>query len=295
MPLRYDALTRDGASVRKESGYLSECGLRGLAVSTVVSWEEAWANDRSHAVGFSGVKDCWMDDVRSYESPNSGDDRMSHLQSGGVIVVGSKRVTIASTTFENAQNRGDGGNGYLFELSRSGEVLIRDATARAGRHNFIQNWDFGTSGCVFLRTTSEDGAAVYSEDMEWISWLGYSEFHHSLAMANLIDHSGTTDGWKGANRGDESSGAGHAATQNVFWNTSGTGYVTSYQYGNGYVIGTDGPTVFTTVYDVLDSAGTAPEDYTEGIGEGATLDPPSLYEDQIARRLARGEALWGSD
>ncbi len=292
VPTRYPALTRDSASVRLESGYISECGLVGMSVSSVVSWEDAWSNDRSHVVGFSATKDCWMEDVASYESPNSSDTRGSHVQSGGVIVVYSKRVTIQDTTFEYAQNRGDGGNGYLFEISRSSEILLRDATARAGRHNFIQNWDFGTSGCVFLRTTSEDGEAVYDADYEWVTWLGNSEFHHSLAMANLIDQSTTTDGWKGANRGTESSGAGHSATQNVFWNTSGDGIITSYQYGLGYVIGTQELTVFTTVYDVLDSEGTAPEDYTEGLDEGADLVPASLYEDQLEKRLARGEGLW---
>ena len=292
VPIRYDALTRDGASLREETGLISECGVTGLAVSTVVSWTDAWANDRSHAIGFEEVKDCFMDDVVSYESPNSDDTRANHLQSGGVIVVNSKRVTITNTTFEMPQHRGDGGNGYLFEVSRASEILISDSTGRRGRHNFIQNWDFGTSGCVFLRTVSEDGAAQYSADVEWLTWLGTSEFHHSLAMANLIDQSTTNDGWKGANRQDESSGAGHSATQNVFWNLSGGGELTSYQYGLGYVIGTTDITVKTTVWDILDSEGTSPEDYTEGIDEGATLFPASLYEDQLAARLARGEARW---
>ena len=293
VPIRYAAKTRDLASVRKESGYLSEVGVVGLSVSTVVSWSDAWSNDRSHAIGMVGVKDGFIDDVASYASPNSDDDRGLHLQSGGIIVERSKRVTVANSTLENAQHRGDGGNGYLFEITRASEILIRDCTGRAGRHNFIQNWDFGTSGSVFLRTASEDGACVYDEENEWLTWTCNSEFHHSLAMANLIDQSSTTDGWKGANRQDESSGAGHSATQDVFWNTSGTGAVTSYQYGLGYVIGTQDVTVYTTVWDVLDSEGTAPEDYTEGLDEGADLQPPSLYDDQLRLRLARGGALWG--
>ena len=292
VPLRYPALTRDQASVRLESGFISECSVSSLSISTVADWSDAWANDRSHAIGFSGVKDCFVTDVVSYESPNSSDDRQSHLQSGGVIVLHSKRVTVADSTMENAQNRGDGGNGYLFEVSRSSEVLFVDLTARAGRHNFIQNWDFGASGIVWLRTVSEDGAAVYDEDWEWLSWLGTSEFHHSLAMANLIDASSTTDGWKAANRQDYSSGAGHSATQSVFWNTSGSGRLDSYQFGDGYIIGTTDVLVDTTVYDILDSAGTAPEDYTEGLDAGETLNPQSLYEDQLARRLARGDGRW---
>jgi hypothetical protein len=33
--------------------------------------------------------------------------------------------------------------------------------------------------------------------------------------------------------------------------------------------------------------GTAPEDWREGIGAGARLEPESLYENQLERRLAR--------
>ena len=64
------------------------------------------------------------------------------------------------------------------------------------------------------------------------------------------------------------------------------------QFGDGYIIGTTDVIVETTVYDILDSAGTAPEDYTEGLDAGETLNPQSLYDDQLARRLARGEGRW---
>ncbi|MEL6344518.1 MAG: glycosyl hydrolase family 28-related protein [Myxococcota bacterium] len=289
VPLRYPAQIRDQASLRTVSGMLEEVGVQELAVSTVVDWDAAWTNDRSHAITLSGVKNGWVWRVRSYASPNVRDDRDDHLQSGGVMVVHSRLVTVAEVTMEQAQNRGGGGNGYLFEISRSGEVLIQDAVGRAGRHNFIQNWDFGTSGCVFLRTLSEDGVALQGKDWEWLEITGYSEFHHSLAMANLIDDSVAADGWKAVNRGDYSSGAGHAATQSVFWNLQGDGAITSLQFGDGYVIGTEGLNVTTAVWDIFESAGTAPEDFVEGIDEGRHLDPPSLYEDQRKRRLARGE------
>ena len=42
---------------------------------------------------------------------------------------------------------------------------------------------------------------------------GTSEFHHSLAMANLIDGADSTDGWGAGNRGAESSVAEPAATE----------------------------------------------------------------------------------
>ena len=197
VPLRYDALVRDGASLRVQSGYLTECGIQDLAISNVNTWDNAWAEWQAQAVLFSGVRDCWVSDVVSWESPLSTDGRGMHLMSGGIEVLDSRRVTLTDTVLENAQNRGDGGNGYLFQVSRSNEVLTVDSTARNGRHNFIQNWDFGTSGCVWLRTTSEGGRALLA-DWDPIGIPAYSEFHHSLAMANLIDQSVATDGPKNA-------------------------------------------------------------------------------------------------
>jgi hypothetical protein len=285
VPLRYPSLVRDGAALVVERGLISECGVEGLSVSTAVEWVDAWAHDRSHAIAIDQATDCFVRDLGSFESPYPADGRGLHLASNGVLVERSKRVTIADSELGYAQNRGEGGNGYLYEVMQSSDVLIRDCVGRFGRHNFVQNWDFGTSGVVFLRTLSEDGEALLDRSLP-IGTIGYSEYHHSLAMANLVDSSQTADGWKAANRGDYSSGAGHAATESVFWNVSGDGWLKSYQYGLGYVIGT-GPelNVDTTVWGFLDSEGTEPEDWVEGLGEAGELVPSSLYEDQLARRL----------
>jgi len=289
VPLRYPALVRDGASLRVESGYLREVGVRDLSISTAATRDEALSVDRTHAIRMEGVADAWVSRVDSWESPQSEDGR--HLLSGGIAIVHSKRVTVADSTMGHAQNRGGGGNGYLFEVSRSSEVLFRDLAGIAGRHNFIQNWDFGTSGTVWLRTTSREGFAA-STDNESFGLVGLSEYHHSLAMANLVDDSTTDDGWGAVNRRGWSSGAGHSATQNVFWNLRGEGIVRSFQYGEGYVIGT-APTLDVQAevggdWDLFGAGdGTSPDDFLEGIGEAASLRPQSLYEDQRARRVAR--------
>jgi hypothetical protein len=278
-PIRYPLQVRDQASVRRADEYLTEVGLQDLAVSSAVAPESAGLADRHHAVQFDRVQNGWVRNVVSY-----GTDE-GHLQSGGLLVVRSRQVSVVDSVMEHAQNRGGGGNGYLFEVSRSSDVLVADCTARAGRHNFIVNWDFSTNGVVFLRTFSEEGSA----DNGPVSTVGLSEFHHALAMANLVDHSVAHDGWQSKNRGAYSSGAGHAGTENVFWNLEGTGQLWSMQYGMGYVIGT-GPEL--TVYTALDTfdltfgaTDTEPEDLSEGLGLGASLTPQSLYEDQLARRL----------
>ena len=104
-------------------------------------------------------------------------------------------------------------------------------------------------------------------------------------MANLVDSCTLEDGWYGGNRQDWSSGAGHSVTQSVYWNTTGGGVIKSWQFGNGYIIGTEDVTVLTQLFG--DSAEeTAPEDYVEGEDVGAALEPQSLYLDQLSRRLA---------
>jgi hypothetical protein len=281
-PLRYPAKLRDAASLRSESGYLSECGVEDLGLSNAVTWNDAWAEKQVHLFSFQSAKDCWVRGVESFASPNSGANGY-HLQNSGFGVLASKRLTIANCVLQKAQNRGDGGCGYLFEISQSNEVLVRDCAGLDGRHNFIQNWDFGTTGCVFLRCHSAGGLNVFSRDVP-IGATAYSEFHHSLAMACLIDSCTLDDGWYAGNRKQESTGAGHSVTESVLWNNSGKGKILSFQYGQGYVIGTRTLGVSVSLLDPR-AAGTAPADHVEGQDLGATLEPQSLYDDQLARRI----------
>lgn len=298
VPLRYPARVRDGASLRREAGYLREVGVVDVGVADAVGWDQAWAERQVHVIGLDGVADGWIAGVESFASPGappSGAGAGAHLQNGGVLVLGSKRVTVTDSRLEHAQNRGGGGCGYLFEVRQSSEVLFRDLVGRAGRHNFIQNWGFGASGIVWLRVHSVEGRTFASQGAT-ISAIGDSEFHHSLAMANLIDSSTFDDGFAALNRKEESTGAGHTATQSVFWNVGGAGRLRSYQFGHGYIIGTaPGLTVLTGMpavdpdrQDELEELGpwtaTWPEDLREGIGRAAELVPSSLYEDQLRRR-----------
>ncbi len=101
-------------------------------------------------------------------------------------------------------------------------------------------------------------------------------------MACLVDQCTIRDGWYGGNRQDWSSGAGNTVTQNVYWNTGGGGIIRSYAYGWGYIIGTEETLIHISV---TGNEGTEPQDFLEGQDTGALLDPQSLYEDQLARRL----------
>ncbi len=286
VPIRYPAKTRDGASLRREQGFLTGVGVESLGLANAVSWDEAWSVDRTHVLEIAHAKDSFVRDVVTFPSPNapvSGNGAGAHLLSGGILVRESKRVTVSQVEISLAQNRGGGGNGYLFEIQRSSEVLIADSKGTAGRHNFIQNWGFGTTGCVFLRVESRGGKNVLSKD-DPTEVTALSEFHHSLATANLIDSSLFDDGFSIINRNLESTGAGQTGTENAMWGLHGKGMVRSLQFGWGYVIGTLGLAVVTE--SVLPMAqGTEPVDLVEGQDLAATLEPPSLYEDQRQRRL----------
>ena len=282
VPLRYPVLLRDGASLRRVEGALTEVGVVGLGLSTVGDWDTAWTLARTHALRLEDVRDAYVEDLASFEGPGSVDGRGRHLLSGGVVVRDSRRVTLRQLDLKAPQNRGGGGNGYLVEVSRSNEVLIEDAVAVDGRHNFIQNWDFGSSGLVWRRVHSAGGELWSSADTGGSR--GCSEFHHSLSMANLIEQSTLDDCWKAVNRGLESSGAGHTATETTFYNNDGLGYIWSLQAGVGHVIGAGGLTVETAVDCCwIEGLATEPEDWFET--EALPLDPPSLYENQRQRRL----------
>ncbi|MHC4960182.1 MAG: hypothetical protein ACYTGN_17650 [Planctomycetota bacterium] len=106
-------------------------------------------------------------------------------------------------------------------------------------------------------------------------------------MTCLVDSCRLDDGWKAANRLHESSGAGHTATQCVFWRVTGKGMLRCHQFGAGYIIGTaPGLHVFTELGQ-RGAAGTEPEDFVEGRSRAPTLMPRSLYEDQRRRRIGR--------
>lgn len=286
IPLRYPLATAHGASVRQETGYLTGVGIEHLSVSNAVDFDAAWKTTRVHAIELRDCLDCWVRGVGSFAAERDGvDTRGRHLQSGGIRIRTSARVTVQDCRLASPQHRGGGGNGYLFEIVQSGEVLTADCTAREGRHNFIQNWDLGTSGCVWLRCHSSGGHAVFVRKGE-LGIVGSSEYHHALALACLVDSCTLDDGWKAANRLRESSGAGHTATQCVFWNVTGKGRLRCHQFGTGYVIGTGPDLRVTTKLSIVRGAlGTEPEDFTEGLGRAGALTPRSLYEDQLRRRL----------
>lgn len=222
----------------------------------------------SKAIAFRHAENCWARRIKTYSPP--GNDPGVHVLSNALVLARSRFVTVADCDFRFPQYRGGGGNGYMFILQGQ-ENLITGCRAEGARHNY----DFGTMACsgnVITRSLAKDG-------------LHGSDFHMFLSMSNLLDNI-TCDGdflearyyrpWGG------NPIHGVTTTQSVFWNTTGLNYskerkqavIWSEQMGDGYVIGTQGPC------NKVDS-----NDFVEGVGMGASLQPASLYQDQLKRRM----------
>lgn len=311
VPLRYDINdTRDHAKIRKLTdwrAYLSGVGLESFSISNATgdldkNWNDG--KNQEEAISLDGCRDCW---VRSIDSFASYENHDYHVRSHGIVIVNSMRVTVDNCVMQKAEHLGSGGNGYLFQIVRSNEILVKNSTAIKGRHNFSINWDFGSSGNVFFNVKSSGGRVCDTLNQLKTNTCndGDMDLHHSLHIANLFDNVEMDDAISILNRQDWSQGAGMTGTQNVIWHTTGTGKINSYNFKMGYVIGSDASTTVNTSPDVNEwgfpgwdkthnsnndfyfSEDTAPDDYVELIGEVDKLSPKSLYVDQLKRRLGK--------
>lgn len=280
IPTRYWLKTRDNARVYRVARHLAEVGLVGFAIGMRrhpgTGWGEndytvpgtgAYEVHASNAIQIRHTANAWVDGVATFAPANNGG---LHLLSDGLEINKSRSVTVRGCHFARPQYRGGGGNGYGYVIAGS-DLLIRDCAATNGRHNF----DFKsmwTSGNVLYRNTSHTPSLR-------------SDFHMHLSMANLVDTMTLDkDIFEAKYRPYGTVLHGEVTTQSVFWNTTGaapmgsaTICVESRQFGRGYVIGTRGAVTGVAVGD----------DFVEGAGRGAELQPQSLYADQLSRRLNR--------
>lgn len=288
IPTRYDLKTRDAARVYKVAPHVKEVGIEHLSIGMQenptpglgdsdydVSGTAAYEVHGSHVIEFYHVTNGWIQNVETYRPPTNPHDY--HSLSNVILLSQSRNVTVRNCVVARPQYEGGGGNGYGYTL-RGSDCLIVDCTAYHTRHNydFKSMW---TSGNVIFRCQAVDGRLA-------------SDFHMHLSPANLFD-SMYVDGdyLQAVYRPYGTVLHGHSTTESVFWNTRGTyrcgsKLIVSRQWKWGYVIGTSGP-VSRVERGTQDN--TSPEDFLEGQGQGETLEPQSLYLDQLYRR--RGKDL----
>lgn len=288
IPTRYWMKTRDNARVYHVAQPLEEVGIEDLSISMVenttpgfgdndysVPGTGAYEVHNSHLIEFRHALNCWAQRITSVRHPGNVSD--VHMLSMGIMTYFVRGVTVRDCVLQKPQYEGGGGNGYMFRL-RGNDCLYQDCEAIDSRHNysFFSMW---TSGNVVHRCLARDGRLS-------------TDFHGHLSMANLFDSTTVDrDDLESVYRPFGTVVHGHATTESVFWNTFGTSVspaniVETRQWGWGYAIGTSGPQDGVTL-GTADN--TAPEDFVEGVGIGDSLEPRSLYLDQLARRIGVGE------
>jgi hypothetical protein len=308
IPMRYTCLMRDKSRVRKLSGRVTGCGIEDLSIGNVQHPGSQWGESdheepgtAAYDVAFSWVIDiqramnCWVSNVRSFRT--AGNTATCHNPSNGIRLESSKNITVKNCHFQRPQYGGGAGNGYMYRLQSSNDCLVADSSAEFSRHGFVVSHS-GTTGNVFLRCEDRtSGRAIGSGGGYSTAGGDGSDNHMHFSHSNLWDQCRAADSFYEAIF-RVTTGHGLSTAHSVYWNTSGSGtafpdkLVVTEQGRYGYVIGTSG-----TVDQVLtkDPAkhNTAPADHIEGEGLGGTLFPPSLYQDQLARRLRAGIAVPG--
>lgn len=306
VPIRYALFARDTAMVHLAPPMLSEVGVEDLAIGNAQipissGWGEndystagtaAYDAHSSYVIDFNKVRNGWIRRVKSYLP--SGNTSGAHVLSNGILVEQSRGVTLDSCDFSHGQYGGGGGNGYMYRISAN-EVLIKDSRATFARHGFVLSHMFA-SGNVFLRVHDKEGGKQTGLTGSMTTSGKGSDHHMHFSHSNLFDQCISENSNFQASYRPYGTDPLHNLTSahSTYWNTTGLGsgvdaannLIITQQSRYGYVIGTQGARTQVSNAasgDVLTK--TAPLDLVEGVGQGNSLIPQSLYSDQLAKRL----------
>jgi hypothetical protein len=308
-PTRWYLLRRDGARVYRVDDLLEEVGMEGFSIgnlrhpSTEFMTENHYSNpDRaayemhdSWLLSMERVRNGWVRDLRSFDPGNSNG---VHMLSNGLVLDWSRGVTVERVEMQRAQYGGGGGNGYMIRLNSVNEVLVRNSRVAYCRHGILI-WRMQNSGNVLHRNLDEFTGVQTSNTGSLQNTSGRASDHHGLfSHSNLFDRHVVNQSFVEAAFRGTSGTTPHAqsSSQSLYWNSEGKSYysgrayiVHSEQAGRGYVIGTRGAVSGAINTPKLSGSDrfTDPVDRLEGIGMGDTLEPASLYEDQLRRRFGR--------
>ncbi len=308
VPTRYYLKTRDDARVHLAGPHIDEVGLEDFSIGNVehpnhasaTGWgtgdynvEGTGAHDvhASYALRLTRVRNSWIRNVHTYRPPEN--TLNAHVLSNALRIGNSVAVTVQDSHFQRAMYSGGGGNAYMVRITNAQEVLVKDTVVGYNRHGFVYS-HMQTSGNVILRGRAEH--------TRWRAIPGNagssgSDHHMYLSQSNLADNTQLNQDYFAAYfRGTWGSNHGQTAVHSVFWNLEGLAYasgqsqiVNTQQARYGYAIGTRGAatgvsTAGTSTFS--DHAWrTEPQDHVEGVGDGDTLEPRSLFLDQLRRRI----------
>ncbi len=281
IPLRYPVKRRDHARLYRVRPHLSEVGIEAMSIGmrehpggdfgfNAYQREGTAAHDvhASYLIVLNHVVDGWVRRVHTYRPANNAGPH--HMVSNGIQLLFARNVTIEGCDLRHAQYRGGGGNGYGYVFQGSDNLITR-CTGRELRYVY----DFKS-----MQTT---GNVVHRSESH-----GISDFHMHLSVTNLLDDLHMVGSHFNAAHRRRWGTIPHGRTtdQSVFWNLRGSG-------GRGHVLHVDNQP------DAVLIIGTSGQRHSvrglpaqqrhrlEGEARGEHLQPRSLYEDQLHRRLQR--------
>ncbi len=302
-PTRYYLKTRDNARVvRLSSAPLLNCGLENFSIGNVQRAGTGWGEDDytvagtpaydvhdSYAVRIVRARDSWMRNVATFQP--AGNTTTAHLLSNGILLSECSQVTLTNCDFQRTEYGGGGGNGYMYRLQNANECLLDNCRSTFTRHGFVLS-HMASSGNVYRGCTDKDSGRQTGDTGLQTTAGSNSDHHMHFSHGNLIDTcTGDGSGFEARYRPYGSAPLHDlTAAHSVFWNTRGIGsgpsyVVTTEQSRYGYVIGTRGTRSGVSL-STYGGTKCNPLDHVEGTALGDTLEPFSLYADQLSRRLS---------
>jgi hypothetical protein len=246
----------------------------------------------------------------------------NHIVSNGIELDASRLITVRDCDFRNPQYKGGGGNGHMVQTTGN-DNLIYNCTFARGRHN-MSLAGMAASGNVFYKCTSilpkssgAEAGLVHMSDFH--QKLSIANLMDSCVLDGDALQS-RNRGLMGGGHGATSSQSVFWNTRCIGLyarpdlDSKTVDYaIHSDQFGQGYVIGTQGAytKVITSAdtgrnyysvgfYDeqtggynpyptqpagpIVPTPAADPADYVEGVAQGETLWPPSLYVQQLKYR-----------
>ncbi len=300
-PTRYYLKTRDAARVIRVGTPLTGSGLEHFSIGNVQREGAGWAEEdynystnasyyvhNSFLIKVQRARDCWIRSVETFLP--TGNPATCHLLSNGVLLNECSRVSVVDCHFQRPQFGGGGGNGYMYRLQHANNCLLERCRSTYSRHGMVLS-HMGSSGNVFHNCVDTDTGHQTGITGSGSTSGRNCDHHMHFSHSNLIDAStGDNSAWEARYR-PYGSVPYHDVTSahGVYWNMLGTGsgsatIVSTEQSRYGYAIGTRG-TRTTVSLPTYGGTKCNPPDHVEGAGQGDTLEPSSLYEDQLARRL----------
>lgn len=224
--------------------------------------------DESHtdsAIRFDGVVNGWARGVT-----------MRYFKFAGVSISRSIGITVQDSFAGPPVSQITGGRRYNYNVSSGGQqVLFKSCIATDARHGFVSNGATTASGIVVLNSELRQNITGAEGHRRWTTGMLFDS-------SKVTSHASGSDsrGFAAYNRGNWGTSHGWGSVNSVLWNidaVAGTqNIVQKPPTAQNWAIGVDGATG--------NGPFSEPGGFIEGTGQGATLNPPSLYQAQLADR-----------